>query len=321
MKVSHLALGTAALGRPGYINLGHAEDFKGKYNPATMEKHAHELFDKAWASGVRYFDAARSYGMAESFLSSWLNKNNADHKAVVVASKWGYTYTANWQTQTDSHEVKDHSLNRLLNQWQESHSILGEYLKIYSIHSATKESGVLENNEVLKELSKISKKGTVIGLTVSGSGQAETIRQAMKINFDGVPLFNYVQATWNLLEPSAASALQEAHEKGLGVVIKEAVANGRLTVRNHDPGFAAKRKILEEEAAHFNTTIDALAIAAALAQPWTDVVLSGATTVEQLESNLNALQVTLDEQTNHRLVSLAEHPRQYWDFRTKLPWN
>lgn len=37
------------------------------------------------------------------------------------------------------------------------------------------------------------------------------------------------QATWNLLEQSAGEALLEAKEAGMDVIIKEGVANGRLT--------------------------------------------------------------------------------------------
>ena len=36
---------------------------------------------------------------------------------------------------------------------------------------------------------------------------------------------------------------------------------------------------------------DALALACVLAQPWVDVVLSGASTVAMLQSNLDALEV------------------------------
>lgn len=45
---------------------------------------------------------------------------------------------------------------------------------------------------------------------------------------DGERLFNAVQATWNLLESSAAPALQTAHDAGLGAIVKESLADGRL---------------------------------------------------------------------------------------------
>jgi aryl-alcohol dehydrogenase-like predicted oxidoreductase len=70
--VSQLGVGLAALGRPGYITLGHGDDLAHDYDPAAMERRCHEVLDAAWAAGVRWFDAARSYGHAEQFLASWL---------------------------------------------------------------------------------------------------------------------------------------------------------------------------------------------------------------------------------------------------------
>ena len=69
LVVSRVGLGLAALGRPGYINLGHAADLRGDYDVAAMEGRAHALLDAAWQAGVRYFDAARSYGRGEAFLA------------------------------------------------------------------------------------------------------------------------------------------------------------------------------------------------------------------------------------------------------------
>jgi aryl-alcohol dehydrogenase-like predicted oxidoreductase len=52
----------AALGCPGYINLGHGEDYQDRRTVEEMEQRAFEVLDAAWDAGVRYFDAARSYG-------------------------------------------------------------------------------------------------------------------------------------------------------------------------------------------------------------------------------------------------------------------
>ena len=69
----------------------------------------------------------------------------------------------------------------------------------------------------------------------------------------------------------------------MGVIVKEAMANGRLADR------------------------DAAAIAAAVAQPWASVVLSGASTVEQLRSNL-------------RGFVASEPVDAYWSRRSALDW-
>jgi aryl-alcohol dehydrogenase-like predicted oxidoreductase len=279
------------------------------------------VLDAAWAAGVRYFDAARSYGRAEEFLGRWLAARRIEPGAVTVGSKWGYVYTADWRVVAEKHEIKDHSLAVLLRQYDESRAFLGGHLSLYQIHSATLDSGVLDNRNVLGALARLKADGVRVGLSLSGPRQGETLRRALVITVDSVRLFDCVQATWNLLERSAGAALAEAHAAGMGVVIKEALANGRLTARNDDPAFAGRRHVLETEAARLGTTMDALVLAAALAQPWADVVLSGAVTAEQLASNLGALAVALDEEAEVRLRTLEEPAEEYWARRGRLAWN
>jgi aryl-alcohol dehydrogenase-like predicted oxidoreductase len=314
-------LGLAALGRPGYINLGHAADLEGDYDLARMEAHAHAVLDAAWEARVRYFDAARSYGRAEAFLAGWLAKRRIAPGTVTVGSKWGYTYTAGWKAEAERHEVKNHSLATLLRQAAESREIFGPHLGLYQIHSATPESGVLDDRAVLEELARLRNVGWKIGLTVTGPRQGETLRRALGVTVAGERLFDCMQATWNLLETSADPALEEAKAAGLGVIVKEALANGRLTARNADPAFAVRRLRLEEEAARFGVSLDALALAGVLARPWVDVVLSGAAAVEQLHSNLAALAVPWDHRAGEMARGLAESPEGYWHTRARLPWN
>lgn len=320
-QVTPIGLGLAALGRPGYINLGHEEDLPDGRTIEALQAHTHEVLDAAWEMGIRYFDAARSYGRAEQFLASWLTAGQIDPAEVTIGSKWGYTYTADWQVEAEVHEVKEHSLTVLQRQIGESRALLGQHLDLYQIHSATLDSGVLDNRSVLDELARLKEEGLVVGLSLSGEGQAETLAKALTIRYDGELLFCAVQATWNLLEPSTGPVLNEAHEAGLAVIVKEALANGRLTPRNQNPDFAEKRALLEKTASQKQTTIDALALAAALAQPWATVVLSGAATVEHLRSNVAVLDVEWDEETAEILATLAEPPATYWQKRSGLDWN
>ena len=71
-NLPRIGLGMAALGRPGYINLGHADDLPAERSVEAMRAQAHEVLDAAFAVGVRYFDCARSYGLSEEFVASWL---------------------------------------------------------------------------------------------------------------------------------------------------------------------------------------------------------------------------------------------------------
>jgi aryl-alcohol dehydrogenase-like predicted oxidoreductase len=318
LPVSRLGLGLAALGRPGYINLGHADDLHRDYRVDAMQENAAAVLDAAHAAGVRYVDAARSYGRAEAFLAAWLASRGHPPGSITVGSKWGYTYTAGWRVEAERHEVKDHSRAVFERQLGESRALLGAHLQLYQIHSATLESGVLDDSGTLRALAAARDGGLAIGLTLSGPRQAETLQRALAVRLDGAPVFNAVQATWNLLERSAGEALRAAHDAGMGVIIKEGLANGRLTARNRDGGIA---ELLARAAARVGTTADALALAAILAQPWADVVLSGAATVEQLRSNLAARAVRWDAELDAQLQPLAEDPERYWATRAALPWN
>lgn len=312
LQVTPIGLGMAALGRPGYINLGHGRDLGEERSVAAMRGHAHAVLDAAHGMGIGYLDAARSYGRAEDFLAGWLATR--PDAQVTVGSKWGYTYTADWQVDADVHEVKDHSLATLERQLEETRERLGDHLDLYQVHSATLDTGVLGDGAVLARLVELGELGVVTGLTLSGPGQAATLERALGAEVGGTNPFRCVQATWNLLEPSVGPALAAAHDAGWGVVVKEAVANGRLTGRG-DTG-AALRAVAERH----DTTVDAVALAAALHQPFVDVVLSGATTIDQLTANVAALDVALTTDDLASLAALTEAPEAYWERRSDLAW-
>jgi len=320
---ARLGLGLAALGRPGYVTLNHASDLAGRYDPPTMELRAHGVLDAAFDAGIRYVDAARSYGRAEDFLASWLRKRAIESGRVSVASKWGYTYTAGWSTSATQHEIKDHSLPAFERQLAESVERLGRHLSLYQIHSVTAESKTLEDDALIDAIARLRERGIKAGLSVSGAGQDVAIRRSLEVRRDGQRVFDSVQATWNLLERGAEQALEDAHAAGMKVVVKESLANGRLTHRNRedDQVLAPLVARIGELAEARGTTIEMLALAAALARPWADVVLTGAATVEQIRSNVAALELGYDAELDEQLRSVSVSSTEYWRARTSFKWN
>ena len=320
---ARLGLGLAALGRPGYVTLNHASDLGGAYDPPAMELHAHSVLDAAFDGGLRYFDAARSYGRAEDFLASWLDKRAIAPGEVVVASKWGYTYTADWSTSATQHEVKDHSLAAFERQIVESVERLGRHLSLYQIHSVTAEGKTLEDDALIDTIARLRERGVRAGLSVSGAGQDVAVRRALVVHRDGERVFDSVQATWNLFERGAESALREAHAEGMKIVVKESLANGRLTHENRTgggvfvPQVARVRAVAEARA----TTVEMLALAAALARPWADIVLTGAATADQIRSSVAALKVGYDATLEEELRSLSIASGEYWRARGAFRWN
>ncbi|MFI5527618.1 aldo/keto reductase [Kitasatospora sp. NPDC051853] len=317
--IGRFGLGTAAVGRPGYITLGREADLPAGRSVAALRERTHLLLDAAFAAGVRYLDTARSYGLAEEFLGEWLAARPEAAGQVTVGSKWGYTYTADWRTSgVPVHEVKEHSPEVFDRQVAESRALLGKHLDVYLIHSVTPDSPALTDTALHEGLAALAAQGVRIGLSTSGPAQAATIEAASGVTVAGRPLFTAVQSTWNVLEPSAGPALREAHAAGWLVVVKEGMANGRLAGRNATGPETAPLRALAERTGH---TPDAVALAAAAAQPWADIVLSGAATTAQLASNLTAAELALSPDHLTTLAPLAEPAEEYWLTRAGLPWS
>jgi aryl-alcohol dehydrogenase-like predicted oxidoreductase len=305
-----IGLGLAALGRPAYITTGRDSELGGDRSVETLRRRTHEMLDAAYEAGVRYFDAARSYGCAESFLASWLDEHGLGRDDVAVGSKWGYTYVGGWRLDAERHEVQDLSADAFQRQLDQTLELLGANLSLYQIHSATPDNGVLGSSEVLDAMRRLrSERSVAIGVTVTGAHQAQAIDAAVELD-----LFDTIQATWNLLEPSSGEALARAHAAGLTVIVKEALANGRLTAGGDQPA-------LIEAAARRGLAPDTLALSAVLAQPWADIVLSGAVTPDALRSNLAASDQHWDADLARQLApQLGEPADIYWHERSGRPW-
>ena len=309
-----LGLGLAAVARPGYITLGRDHDLPADRSVDALRVRSHRLLDDAWAAGVRHVDVARSYGLAEQFLSEWIGSRAPE--GLVVSSKWGYTYTAGWTVDAEVHEAKMHDVATFDRQLTESRALLDGHLDLYQVHSLTPQSPLLHDAALQARLAETRSGGLELGFSTSGPAQAEAVERGLALTVDGVALFSSVQSTWNLLETSVGPALTAAHDAGVRVIVKEGVANGRLTSRGGDEAAAAVAV-----AQRLGCSLDALALGAALAQPFVDLVLSGAVTSDQLRSNLAAAEVTLTGDDLAELADVAQPPTGYWSSRSALAWS
>jgi aryl-alcohol dehydrogenase-like predicted oxidoreductase len=305
--ITRLGIGLAALGRPAYLNVGRDDALPADRSVEAMRTACWTVLDEAYTAGVRRVDAARSYGLAEEFLAGWLRERG--HDDVTVSSKWGYTYVGEWRLDAPVHEVKEHSPARFLAQLAESRRLLGERLALYQVHSLVLDSPLWIDDALLGALGELRDSGTPVGFSTSGPRQGDTIARALDLEVGGRRLFSAVQSTWNPLEPSAGPRLAEARAAGLSTMVKEALANGRLAV---DPP-----PEVTELARRHDVGPDAIALAAALAQPWAGTVLLGPASVRQLRGNLACTRVRLAED---ELSVLAAPPEEYWAARSAMPW-
>jgi aryl-alcohol dehydrogenase-like predicted oxidoreductase len=311
--VSRVGIGLAALGRPAYITGNRDHDLLDRIVDGLRAR-SFAVLDAAYKAGIRYFDAARSYGRAEEFLAGWLDERG--HQEAVAGSKWGYRYVAGWRLDAEVNEVKEHSLGMFTAQLAQTRALLGSRLALYQVHSLTEDSPLFADRALLAAMAGQRDQGVLLGLSTTGPRQAHALRLALTVRLGGEPLFGAAQVTWNLLETSVAPAAAEAAQAGWAMLVKESVANGRLA-----PGgdTADDRSPLGRAAAAAGTTPDALAIAAALAQPWATVVLSGAVSVAQLHANLAALRLKPSPDIAADL-GLTEPAAAYWSARAARPW-
>ncbi|WP_285581337.1 aldo/keto reductase [Actinoallomurus iriomotensis] len=306
-----MGIGLAALGRPAYINVGREGALPAERTVEAMRAATWRVLDAAYAAGVRWIDAARSYGRSEEFLAGWLDERG--HADVTVSSKWGYAYVGGWRSDADVHEVKEHSLDRFRTQLAETRGLLGDRLDVYQVHSLTADSPLFGDAALLDALAELAAEGVRVGFSTSGPAQADTVRRALALEVGGRRLFTTVQSTWNVLESSVGDALAEAHAAGAHVIVKEGLANGRLA--------AEPPETVRRVAAGRDLTADTVALAAILAKPWADTVLSGAVSVEQIRTNLGAESVSLSPGELRDLSALAMPSDAYWQARAALPWN
>ena len=313
----NLGLGMAAIGRPHYINIRTNTVAKSDVN--ELKANGFKVLDTAYNLGIRYFDTAPGYGLAEALLIDWL----ADKKdtSIQVGTKWGYTYTANFDKNAMVHEVKEHSISKLKEQWQVSKKLL-PFLTTYQIHSATLETGVLENAEVLNQLAYLKREHRInIGISTTGNNQVEVIKKALEISVDGKSLFDTFQSTYNILDQSVLSVSNALKQEGKKLIIKEALANGRIFRNKSFPAYHNLYDILESLSSKYGVGVDAIALRFCQETIPESMVLSGASTVHQLQENLKANTIVLNEEDVVLLKSFGVKPVAYWNERKQLEWN
>jgi len=312
-----LGLGTAALGRPQYINIRHKET-----SHQDLESFKHEgrkVLDQAYQSGIRYFDTAPGYGLAEGLLLEWLHTKNDG--TIKTATKWGYTYVANFDKNAKIHEVKEHSVLKLNEQWNVSKGFL-PHLKVYQIHSATFETGVLENQEILERLAFLKDEYDLeIGITTTGANHVEVLKKALDVSVNSEQLFDAFQVTYNILDQSINSISDELKNQNKSIIIKEALANGRLFKNSNYKHYSGLYTTLEIMAKKHNVGIDAIVLKFCQLTIPKSIVLSGASNSEQLESNLKVNKISLSVEELDQLKQYGTDLNSYWHERKQLIWN
>ena len=312
MEQKQFGFGTAAIGRPLYINLRSTspKDF----DLDEFLKDGSQMLETAYNSGIRYFDTAPGYGASENLLIEWAQAKN--DPSIEIATKWGYEYTANFDPQATSHEVKEHSLDMLQKQWAKSKELL-PYITTYQIHSATFETGVLQNKKILSELQHIKNEyGLKIGLTTSGENQMDLLTEALKND-----LFDVFQITYNIFDQSLRRFLASNNIDDKRIIIKEGLANGRIFRNDSFSHYNFVYDYLDELSNKYNVGVDAIALQFCAQTVPAYSILSGASLQNQLMQNVKSINLKLTDYEIQRLEMFAVSPIEYWAERKQLTWN
>ena len=318
-KNNFIGLGTAAIGRPTYINIRNDSNEPSEFSLENFKKKGIDILNAAYESGIRYFDTAPGYGIAEQMLIDWVKDKQSND--IEVATKWGYTYVANFDINAVEHEVKEHSLKKLNEQWIKSEQLIPQ-LKIYQIHSATFETGVLDNKSVLIRLGELKDKYNLhIGITTSGENQVEVLKRALDLEIDCTQIFSVFQATYNIFDQDLAHIASKLLNQNKKLVIKEALANGRVFRNKQFPHYLHAYHLLEQLAIKYNVGVDAIALRFCLDSIPLYRILSGASNKRHLADNLKAQKIRLVESDIESLKNISVSPKRYWEERKKLSWN
>ena len=312
-----LGLGTAALGRPLYINL--RKKGEDKTDLETFKKQSFSVLENAYKLGVRYFDTAPGYGLAEKLLLEWVKTKN--DTTIQIATKWGYTYVAGFNPNAKIHEVKEHSLSKLNEQWNVSKALL-PHLKTYQIHSATLETDVLENDAVLNQLLFLKEEYKMkIGITTTGTNQVGVIKKALDVSVQEKPLFDAFQVTYNILDQSLKNISNKLNNEGKSIIIKEALANGRLFRNKNYSHYNQLYNYMETLAKKYDVGTDAIALNFCSETMSKGIILSGASNNIHLEDNIKTNLFKLTEEEINKLYTFNINEVTYWNERKGLTWN
>jgi aryl-alcohol dehydrogenase-like predicted oxidoreductase len=299
LSVSRLCLGT--------MNFG----------PQATEDVSHTIMDRALEHGINYFDTANVYGWkkgegwTEQIVGRWFAQGGQRREKVVIATKL-YGSMSDWPNDTflsarNIISACEASLRRLQT----------DHLDIYQFHHVDRDTPW---DEIWQAMETLVRQGKVIYVGSSnfaGWNIAQAQESARARHFQGLVS---EQSLYNLLERRIEmEVLPAAREYGLGVVPWSPLMRGALggILRKQKEGRSASEQTQRLLADHrdqierYEALCDELGshpadvgIAWLLAQPGVTAPIIGPRTVEQLDSSVGALDVSLDDSALERLDAI-----------------
>lgn len=302
VKVSKLCLGT--------MNFG----------PLTEEKDAHKIMDKAIESGINFFDTANVYGwekgkgVTEEIIGRWLKKSGNRDKIVLATKVYGNISEYPNDGKLSAYHIKracEASLKRLQT----------DHIDLYQMHHIDRDTPWEEIWQAMEQLVREGKVTYIGSSNFAAWNIVEAQLKAEARNFFGLVSEQSIYSLRNRhieLEVIPACA-----RFGVGLIPWSPLAGGLLcgVLEKAEEG-RRTREPLQKSVEELKPQIEKyetlcreigykpadVALAWVLNNPVVTAPIIGPRTLKQLEENINALEIKLDEETLNKLDEIWTGP-------------
>ncbi len=312
----------------------------------NTETQAHEQLDYALAQGINFIDTAElypvppkqdSYGRTEVFIGSWLRRQARDK--LVIASK--FAASADWIPWIRNGKAAANQQNIVQALDDSLHRLQTDYIDLYQIHWPERgtnffgqlgyrhvpEKDGVPVEETLEALGRLQQAGKIRHIGISNEtpwGVAEYLRIA---SAKGLPRIVSIQNPYNLLNRTFEVGLAEfAHREQVGLLAYSPLAFGalsgkyldgklpagaRLTLFSHFQRYRSGLAVACTEryvglAREYGLDPAQMALAYVNSRPFLTSNIIGATTMEQLRSDIASIELDLHAELLEQIEQIHE---------------
>jgi aryl-alcohol dehydrogenase-like predicted oxidoreductase len=303
--------------------------FGGKTSPADSAA----IIDRALDAGINFIDTANVYnqGRSEEAVGEALQRNGRRSQVILatkVHGRMGDDPNAMGNTRRHIIEQCEASLRRLKTDW----------IDLYQVHRPQPDVPI---DETLRALDDLVRSGKVRYIGSSTFAAWQLVESLWVAKEYGLERFVCEQPPYNLLDRRIErELLPMAQSYGFGIIPWSPLAGGLLTGKyrrnapppedsryaNLDANPLYRRRMndaiwdviepLDTLAQEKGTTLSRLALAWCIHQPGVTSPIIGPRTMEQLEDNLGALEVTItdeDRKAIDRIIPPGTHVAPYYE--------
>lgn len=169
------------------------------------------LLNRVLDLGINYIDTAPAYGISEQRIGQFLASRNDEF---VISTKVGETFEDGASTYDFSEQAIRSSVQRSCERLKR------DVLDIVFIHSDGRDMEILQRPDTVATLRALRDEGVIRAIGFSGK-TVEGARRALE-------WADVLMVEYHLEDHSHAAVMEEAMQRGVGVVVKKGLASGRL---------------------------------------------------------------------------------------------